>query len=95
MRYEAKRSIADKELHLLLPEGMIAAIPHEILQLGPWRKLPSGEILRLKPKDRLAIARDGYALIRMSPSKFDRAYSQHQSSPISLAEWKKTRSSAK
>jgi hypothetical protein len=27
MRYEAKRSIADKELHLLLPDGMFSAIP--------------------------------------------------------------------
>lgn len=36
MRYEAKRSIADKELHLQLPEGMFSAIPQEIL--GPWRK---------------------------------------------------------
>jgi hypothetical protein len=87
MRYEAKRSIADKELHLLLPEGMFSAIPQEILQLGPWRKLPSGEILRLKPKDRLAIARDGYALIRTSPANFDRTYSQRKSGPISLAEW--------
>jgi hypothetical protein len=94
MRYEAKRSIADMELHLLLPAGMFSAIPQEILQLGPWRKIPGGEILRLKPHDRLSIARDGYALIRMSPAKFDRPYSQRQSSPISLAEWKKTKSSA-
>jgi hypothetical protein len=94
MRYEAKRSIADKELHLLIPEGMFSAVPQEILQLGPWRKLPGGEILRLMPQDRLAIARDGYALIRTSPAKFDRPYSQHQSGPISLTEWKKTRSSA-
>jgi hypothetical protein len=66
-------SIADKGLHLLLPGGMFSAIPREILQLGPWRKLPGGEILRLKPQDRLTIARDGYALIRTSPAKFDRS----------------------
>jgi hypothetical protein len=95
MRYEAKRSIADKELHLLFPDGMLSAIPQEILQLGPWRRLPGGEILRLKPQDRLAIARDGFVLIRMSPSKFDRAYSQRRTDPISLAEWKKKKPSAK
>jgi hypothetical protein len=86
MRYETKRSIADKELHLLLSEGMFGAIPQEILQLGPWRKLPGGVILRLNPQDRLAIARDGFVLIRMSPSNFERAYSQRQSGPISLVE---------
>jgi hypothetical protein len=76
MRYEAKRSTADKELHLQLPESILSAIP-------------CGEILRLKPQDRLAIAKDGYALIRTSPAKFDRDYSQRQSGPPSLAEWKK------
>lgn len=95
MRYEAKRSIADKELHVLLPEGMFSAIPQEIRRLGPWRRLPGGEILRLNPQDRLAIARDGYALIRMSPAKFDRSHSQRQSGPISLAEWKKKKPPAK
>jgi hypothetical protein len=91
MRYEAFRSLADKNLHIIAPEGALQTISAALRDFGPWRKLEAGEILNLKPQYRLSIARTGYALIRVPPIDFKPEWRRHSLTPISLADWKKAR----
>jgi hypothetical protein len=38
-------------------------VPEEVQHQGPWQMMQRGEIEKLKPEYRLALARDGYALV--------------------------------
>src|SRR5258705_11883468 len=92
MRYEAFRSLADKNVHVIAPEGaMRSTASTTLMDLGPWRKLVAGEILNLKPQYRLAIARNGYAFIRLSPKDFKPEWRRQSPTPIFLTELKKAR----
>jgi hypothetical protein len=45
-------------------------VPEEVRKQGPWQGMRRGEIERLKPEYRLALARDGYALVRCERAVF-------------------------
>ena len=38
-------------------------VPEEVRKQGPWQGQRRGTVAALKPEDRLALARDGYALV--------------------------------
>ena len=45
-------------------------VPEEVRKHGPWQGMHRGEAERLKPEYRLALARDGYALVRCELAVF-------------------------
>jgi hypothetical protein len=58
------RSISDNHVHLICGEDeAFADLPDHVRHLGPWQVMSRGEIEKLKPEFRLALARDGYALV--------------------------------
>lgn len=50
-------------IRLLFPEGGFEALPDSVRHRGPWTGIFTGEMVRLKPAYRLAIARDGYCIV--------------------------------
>ena len=45
-------------------------VPGDVRKQGPWQGMQRGEIERLKPEYRLALARDGYALVKCEEAVF-------------------------
>jgi hypothetical protein len=45
-------------------------VPEEVRKQGPWQGMRRGEIEKLKPECRLALARDGYVLARSETAVF-------------------------
>jgi hypothetical protein len=48
------------------------AVPGEVRRLGPWQGNRSGNVAALMAEHRLALARDGYALVRCELAVFKR-----------------------
>ena len=46
------------------------SVPPEVRKQGPWQGMHRGEIDKLKPEYRLALARDGYMLVRCDLAVF-------------------------
>jgi len=63
MHYEVVRSVEDKNVHVIFPEGTFDQLPARIKHLGPWQGLTGGEIEHLKPHYRLQLAEQGFAVI--------------------------------
>jgi hypothetical protein len=42
---------------------MLPRVPDHVRHQGPWQMMQRGDIAKLKPEYRLALARDGYALV--------------------------------
>ena len=71
MRYQALCSISDPRLHLICGENeAFADLPDHIRCKGPWQVKRRGEIELLNPEYRLALARDGYALVKCELAVF-------------------------
>jgi len=62
-RYDARRSVTDKSLHVIYAAGTFDRLPTPIRCLGPWQGLSGGDIDRLKPHYRLLIAEQGFVLV--------------------------------
>jgi len=60
--YEVLRSVSDKKFHLIVREGGLATLPNDVRNRGPWQVIGRGEVTRLRPVYRLALAQDGYCL---------------------------------
>ena len=45
-------------------------VPVEVQHQGPWQGMHRGEVDKLKPKCRLALAQDSYALVRCEHAVF-------------------------
>jgi hypothetical protein len=45
-------------------------VPEEIRKQGPWQGMQRGEIEKLKPEYCLALARDGYTLVKCELAVF-------------------------
>jgi hypothetical protein len=45
-------------------------VPEEVRKHGPWQGMQRGDIVNLKPEYRLALARDGYALVKCELAVF-------------------------
>jgi len=46
------------------------SVPGEVRKQGPWQGMHRGEIDLLKPEYRLALARDGYTLVKCELAVF-------------------------
>jgi hypothetical protein len=42
MCYEAVRSVEDKNVHVIFPEGTFDNLPARIKRMGPWQGLTGG-----------------------------------------------------
>lgn len=63
-RYEHVMSARPRgAIRLLFREGEYDRLPSEAKRGGPWTGTFTGEMVRLKPAYRLAIARDGYCRV--------------------------------
>jgi hypothetical protein len=71
MQYQTLRSVSDNHVHLICGvDEAFADLPDHIRHQGPWQVMSRGEIDQLKPEYRLALARDGYALVKCELAVF-------------------------
>ncbi len=64
MHYQTLRSVSDLHLFVVCRDGeFYESVPDHVRHQGPWQGMHRGEVERLKPEYRLALARDGYALV--------------------------------
>ena len=63
MQYQTLRSVSDHHVFVLCHAGKFYDLPEQVRHQGPWQGMQRGEVERLKPEYRLALARDGYALV--------------------------------
>lgn len=68
-RYECVRSAVSRRTFLIHFEGEegFYAVPEGPRRRGPWTDKQAGDIAKLKPEYRLALARDKYVLIENAP----------------------------
>ena len=71
MRYQILRSVSDNHVFVVCRAGnFYELVPEEVRHQGPWQGMRRGEIEKLKPEYRLALARDGYALVTCALAVF-------------------------
>jgi len=64
MTYQTLRSVSDHHVFVVCRYGSFyELVPQVVRKQGPWQGMQRGEIDLLKPEYRLALARDGYALV--------------------------------
>ena len=67
-RYQTFRSVSDDHVFVVCRDGTFYEIvPDDVRKQGPWQGQHRGEVERLNPEYRLALARDGYALVSARP----------------------------
>jgi hypothetical protein len=64
MRYQTLRSVSDNHLFVVCRDGTFYRVPKHVRKQGPWQGMRRGEIEKLKPEYRRALARHGYALVK-------------------------------
>jgi hypothetical protein len=65
------RSLSDNHVHLICgADEAFADLPDHVRHQGPWQGMQRGEIEKLEPEYRLALARDGYALVKCELAVF-------------------------
>jgi hypothetical protein len=69
-QYQTFRSLSDNHVHLICLDGEFEKLPDDIRHQGPWQSMSGGEVEALKLEYRLALARDGYALVRCELAVF-------------------------
>jgi len=71
MQYQSLRSVSDNHVFVVCHDGTFyESVPEKVRHQGPWQVNRRGEIERLKPEYRLALARDGYALVKCELAVF-------------------------
>ena len=71
MQYQTFRSVSDVHVFVLCYDGTFyETVPHEVRKQGPWQGNRRGAVEALKPEYRLALARDGYALVKCELAVF-------------------------
>ena len=71
MTYQTLRSVSDHHVFVVCRDGgFYELVPAEVRKQGPWQGMQRGEIELLKPEYRLALARDGYALVKCEEAVF-------------------------
>ena len=71
MTYQTLRSVSDHHVFVVCRDGSFYdAVPSDVRKQGPWQGMHRGEFDKLKPKCRLALAQDGYALVRCEHAVF-------------------------
>jgi hypothetical protein len=72
MRYQAFRSVSDAHVLVLCYEGTFyESIPADVRKQGPWQGNRRGAVEALKPEHRLALALNGYVLVKCEHAVFD------------------------
>jgi hypothetical protein len=70
-QYQTFRSVSDVHVFVLCCDGTFyERVPDGVRRLGPWQGNRRGAVEALKPEYRLALARDGYALVRCEHAVF-------------------------
>jgi hypothetical protein len=70
-QYQTLRSVSDVHVFVLCYDGgFYERVPDDVRKQGPWQGQHRGEIEKLKPEYRLALASDGYALVRCEAAVF-------------------------
>ena len=71
MQYQTLRSVSDHHVFVVCRDGTFyERVPADIRKQGPGQGMHRGEIEKLKPEYRLALARDGYALVTCESAVF-------------------------
>ena len=71
MQYQTLRSVSDHHVFVVCRDGSFYEfVPRDVRKQGPWQGMQRGEVEKLKPKYRLALARDGYALVKCELAVF-------------------------
>lgn len=63
-QYEITRSAANKQLQLVYPAGMFENLPFEVRLHAPWVGCETIDASSLRPKQRVEIEGQGYAIIQ-------------------------------
>ena len=72
MQYQTFRSVSDVHVFVLCYDGTFYdAVPADVRKQGPWQGNRRGAVEALKPEWRLALARDGYALVKCEHAVFN------------------------
>jgi hypothetical protein len=70
-QYQTLRSVSDNDVFVVCRDGTFyARVPDDVRRLGPWQGQRRGGVEALKSEYRLALARDGYALVRCDAAVF-------------------------
>jgi hypothetical protein len=71
MLYQTFRSVSDVHVFVLCYDGAFyERVPEDVRKQGPWQGQHRDDVGKLKPEYRLALARDGYALVRCELAVF-------------------------
>jgi hypothetical protein len=69
--YQTFRSVSDHHVFVVCRDGTFyGLVPQVVRKEGPWQDQHRGDVSRLKPEYRLALARDGYALVKCELAVF-------------------------
>ena len=72
MQYQTLRSVSDHHVFVVCHDGRFYEIvPEDVRKQGAWQGQHHGEIDKLKPEYRLALAKDGYALVKCELAVFN------------------------
>ena len=70
-QYQTFRSVSDVHLFVVCRDGSFYdAVPPDVRKQGPWQGQRLGAVEALKPEYRLALAREGYALVKCEHAVF-------------------------
>ena len=70
--YQTLRSVSDHHVFVVCRDGTFYEfVPQEVRKQGQSQGMHRGEIEKLKPEYRLALARDGYALVMCAFAVFE------------------------
>jgi hypothetical protein len=70
-RYQTFRSVSDHHVFVVCHDGSFyELVPEDVRKQGPWQGQHRGDIDSRKPEYRLALARDGYMLVRCEAAVF-------------------------
>ena len=71
-QYQTFRSVTDVHVFVLCYDGSFyESVPEHVRKQGPWQGNRRGAVEALKPGYRLALARDGYALVKCELAVFE------------------------
>ena len=71
MQYQTLRSVSDHHIFVVCRDGTFyEAVPVHVRKQGPWQGMHRGDVDRLEYEHRLALARDGYALVQCELAVF-------------------------
>ena len=70
-QYQTFRSVSDVHVFVLCHDGAFCErVPDDVRKQGPWQGQHRGDVECLKPEYRLALAREGYMLVRCEMAAF-------------------------